>query len=155
MIKLYRARSMLYRRQICKKIFVGNLLTRFTRFTCLHRSDLNIPANFRHEFLRFFHDQQFSRNFTKTLEKPLTSIDICRNFKFENNWVTGFSNYQLFRSIDNWGWGFRPGVAGSSPKHSTVGQGEVAQERSVRRRRPHVPGRSLGGAGRPKLSPEA
>ena len=32
----------------CKKIFVGKLLTRSTRFTCkiLHRSDLNISTNF-------------------------------------------------------------------------------------------------------------
>ena len=26
--------------------------------------------------------------------------------------VTGFPNYQLFRRIDNWGWGFGPEVGG-------------------------------------------
>ena len=51
MIKLYKARSLLYRRQFLQEIFVGKLLARSTWFyMLLHRSDLNIPEEVRPSF---------------------------------------------------------------------------------------------------------
>ena len=56
----------------------------------------------------------FPNNFTEIKTNFLEKLSASPGYlqRFENNWVTGFPNYQLFRRIDNWGWGFRPGVAG-------------------------------------------
>ena len=92
MSKFYRARSLLYRCQILqKKIFVGKLLTRSTRFSAiymlLHRSDLNISETFRHEFWHFFIKFQItssnSYNFRDDLRCNVTKF--CRNFQISQN----------------------------------------------------------------------
>ena len=55
MSKLYRARSLLYRSQILQVNIRWKALDEIYKiYMLLHRSDLNISANFRHEFLRFF-----------------------------------------------------------------------------------------------------
>ena len=54
MSKLYRARSLLYRRQILQENIRWKALDEIYKiYMLLHRSDLNISANVRHFFLRF------------------------------------------------------------------------------------------------------
>ena len=55
MIKLYKARYLLYRRKILQENIRWKALDEIYKiYMLLHRSDLNISANFRREFLRFF-----------------------------------------------------------------------------------------------------
>ena len=41
--------------------------------------------------------------------------------------VTGFPNYQLFRMIDNWGWGLGPEIEGVMLELVPGGPGDVVQ----------------------------
>ena len=55
MIKLYRARSLLYRRQILQVNIRWKALDEIYKiYMPLHRSDLNISENFRQIFSQFF-----------------------------------------------------------------------------------------------------
>ena len=68
MSKLYRARSLLYRRQTLQVNIGWKALDEMYKiYILLHRSDLNISANFRHDFFRFFHNF-FDQLLTKNLE---------------------------------------------------------------------------------------
>ena len=54
MIKLYEARSLLYRRQILQENVRWKALDEIYKiYMLLHRSDLNISENFRQTFCRF------------------------------------------------------------------------------------------------------
>ena len=54
MSKLYRARSLLYRRQILQENIRWKALDEIYKiYMLLHRSDLNISENFRQNFARF------------------------------------------------------------------------------------------------------
>ena len=54
MIKLYRARSLLYRRQILQENIRWKALDEIYKiYMLLHRSDLNISENFRQTFSHF------------------------------------------------------------------------------------------------------
>ena len=60
MIKLYKARSLLYRRQILQENIRWKALDEIYKiYMLLHRSDLNISENFRQTF------SHFSANFCK------------------------------------------------------------------------------------------
>ena len=67
---------------------------------------------------------KFSRNFTKFLQKLPKSPEISKMLGIIG--VTGFPNDQLFRIIDNWGWGFGPEVGGCH-EQTTVGLDVVVQ----------------------------
>ena len=55
MIKLYRARSILYRRQILQENIRWKALDEnYKIYMLLHRSDLNISENFRQTFSYFY-----------------------------------------------------------------------------------------------------
>ena len=55
MIKLYKARSLLYRRQILQQNMRWKALDEIYKiYMLLHRSDLNISENFRQIFKTFF-----------------------------------------------------------------------------------------------------
>ena len=54
MIKLYRARSLLYRRQILQENIRWKAIDKIYKvYMLLHRSDLNISAKFRQTFSHF------------------------------------------------------------------------------------------------------
>ena len=55
MIKLYKARSLLYRREILQETMRWKALDEIYKiYMLLHRSDLNILAKFRQTFFRMF-----------------------------------------------------------------------------------------------------
>ena len=61
------ARSRLYRSRFLQENIRWKALDEIYKiYMLLHRSDLNISANFRHEFLRFFHN--FSNNIVKIVQ---------------------------------------------------------------------------------------
>ena len=61
MIKLYRARSLLYRRNILQEHIRWKALDEIYKiYMLLHRSDINISENFRQTFSHFF-----CKNFAK------------------------------------------------------------------------------------------
>ena len=82
MSKLYRARSLLYRRQILQVNIRWKALDEiYTIYMLLHRSDLNISKNFRQnvshllaKFAKFVIFEFFSLSFAQILMK------FCRNF---------------------------------------------------------------------------
>ena len=82
MSKLYRARSLLYRRQILQQNMRWKALDEIYKiYMLLHRSDLNISENFRQTFSHFFANfakfgifELFSSIFAQILMK------FCRNF---------------------------------------------------------------------------
>ena len=83
MSKLYRARSLLYRRQILQVNIRWKALDEIYKiYMLLHRSDLNISENFRQNFFAFFGKnlqnfvifEFFSLIFAQILMK------FCRNF---------------------------------------------------------------------------
>ena len=83
MSKLYRARSLLYRRQILQVNIRWKALDEIYKiYMLLHRSDLNISENFRQFFFAFFGKklqnfvifELFSLIFAQMLMK------FCRNF---------------------------------------------------------------------------
>ena len=61
MIKLYKARSLLYRRQILQVNIRWKALDKI--YILLHRSDLNISENFRQKISRFLANFAKSRYF--------------------------------------------------------------------------------------------
>ena len=75
MSKLYRARSLLYRRQILQQNIRWKALDEIYKiYMLLHRSDLNILANFRQIF------SHFSANFAKFRHFRIVFIKICSDF---------------------------------------------------------------------------
>ena len=82
MIKLYRSRSLLYRRQIFEETIRWKALDEIYKiYMLLHRSDLNISENFRQKFRIFW--QNFARFvifefFTLIFAQIL--MEFCRNF---------------------------------------------------------------------------
>ena len=70
---------------------------------------------------------EFSRIFTNFNQKLPKSPEISKMLGIIG--VTGFPNYQLFRIIDNWGWGFGPEVGGviskDEPSKMTLPRAEV------------------------------
>ena len=63
MIKLYKARSLLYRRQVLQENFRWKALDEIYKiYMLLHRSDLNISDNFRQNFRIFWHFLNFCKN---------------------------------------------------------------------------------------------
>ena len=82
MSKLYRARSLLYRRQILQVNIRWKALDEIYKiYMLLHRSDLNISENFRQNFRIFWQNLQnfvifefFSLIFAQIL------MTFCRNF---------------------------------------------------------------------------
>ena len=99
MSKLYRARSLLYRRQILQEIIRWKALDEIYKiYMLLHRSDLNISNNFRQTF------SHFSANFAKFVIFELFSLifaqilmKICRNFadNLEESDVEMFRNSEF------------------------------------------------------------
>ena len=97
MSKLYRARSLLYRRQILQENIRWKALDEIYKiYMLLHRSDLNISENFRHFFFAFFGKilqdfldlpffEKSSLHFAQSLMKFCrTFADILENVKFLN-----------------------------------------------------------------------
>ena len=78
MSKLYRARSLLYRRQILQVNIRWKVRNEIYKIhMLLHRSDLNISENFRQTFSHFF--AKICKNrFLKILAQIL--MKFCRNF---------------------------------------------------------------------------
>ena len=82
MIKLYEARSLLYRRQILQENIRWKALDEIYKiYMLLHRSDLNISENvrqtcshIRQNVAKFTHFRKKSLNFAQSLMK------FCRNF---------------------------------------------------------------------------
>ena len=75
MIKLYRARSLLYRRQILQENIRWKALDEIYKiYMLLHRSDLNISENVR----QFF--SHFAAFFAKICYFRILFIDFCSNF---------------------------------------------------------------------------
>ena len=63
MIKLYRIRSLLYRRQILQENIHWKALDEIYKiYMLLHRSDLNISENFRQNFSHFLANFKFLQN---------------------------------------------------------------------------------------------
>ena len=94
MIKLYKARSLLYRRQNLQENIRWKALDEIYKiYMLLHRSDLNISENFRHTFshicsnFQFCKKRYFASNFAQILMKFLK----CRNFNFAN----------IFENVEN------------------------------------------------------
>ena len=119
--------------------------------TPLHRSKFKILAKFRQVFpifseifvefciflsvSSFFAPilMEFSRIFTNFNQKLPKSPEISKMLGIIG--VTGFPNYyQLFRIIDNWGWGFGPEVGdvfcscAGPGKPSSVSSSEMPQQ---------------------------
>ena len=101
MSKLYRARSLLYRRQILQVNIRWKALDEIYKiYMLLHRSDLNISENFRQNILHFFEFvfamfvifEFFSLIFAQILMK------FCRNLAdiLEND-----KNVEIFRNSKN------------------------------------------------------
>ena len=75
MSKLYRARSLLYRRQILQENIRWKALDEIYKiYMLLHRSDLNISENFRQTF------SHFSANFAKFTHVREIVIEFCSEF---------------------------------------------------------------------------
>ena len=79
MIILYKARSLLYRRQILQENIRWKALDEIYKiYMLMHRSDLNISENFRQTF------SHFSANFGKLISKfthfRKKIIDFCQDF---------------------------------------------------------------------------
>ena len=75
MIKLYKARSLLYRRQILQENIRWKALDEIYKiYMLLHRSDLNISENFRQTF------SHFSAKFYKIRDCLILFGDFCSDF---------------------------------------------------------------------------
>ena len=82
MSKLYRARSLLYRRQILQENIRWKALDEIYKiYMLLHRSDLNISENFRQKFSHFLANlQKFIIFELFSLIFALILMKFCRNF---------------------------------------------------------------------------
>ena len=97
MSKLYRARSLLYRRQILQENIRWKALDEIYKiYMLLHRSDLNISENFRQFFFAFFgkHLQEFIIFEFFSLIFAQILMKICRNF------ADILENVAIFRSFE-------------------------------------------------------
>ena len=75
MSKLYRARSLLYRRQILQENIRWKALDEIYKiYMLLHRSDLNISEKIRQTF------SHFQQNFTKIRYFRIIFIKFCSDF---------------------------------------------------------------------------
>ena len=80
MIKLYKARSLLYRRQILQENIRWKALDEIYKiYMLLHRSDLNISENFRQTF------SHFSAKNCKNCYFRILSGDFCCGCDVENS----------------------------------------------------------------------
>ena len=93
MSKLYQARSLLYRRQICKKKIPWKALDEIYKIYMLsHRSGLNISEFFRQTFSHFWQNFANIRYFELfTLIFAQILMKFCRNF------ANSLENVQKFR----------------------------------------------------------
>ena len=83
MSRLYRARSLLYRRQILQENIRRKALDEiYNIYMFLHRSDLNISAKFRQTFLHFLANFFFGsqKAFAKIRYFWILFIDFCSDF---------------------------------------------------------------------------
>ena len=93
MIKLYRARSLLYRRQILQENIRWKALDEIYKiYMLLHRSDLNISENFR-QFFRIFW-QFFLQKFVIFEFFSLIFAQIL--MKFCRNFADNLENVEIF-----------------------------------------------------------
>ena len=93
MIELYKARSLLYRRQILQEKIRWKALDEIYKiYMLLHRSDLNISEKIRQTFSHFLAEfckiYPFSK---KTLNVAQSLLKFCRNF----------ANINIFETIEN------------------------------------------------------
>ena len=91
MSKLYRARSLLYRRQILQVNIRWKALDEIYKiYMLLHRSDLNISAKFREFFSHLF----------KILQKTLFFIEFCSEFDEIFSEFHRFSRKKCFKILN-------------------------------------------------------
>ena len=92
MSKLYRARSLLYRRQILQENIRWKALYEIYKiYMLLHRSDLNISENFRQKFSHFF------ANFAKICYFEFFSLIFAQILmKFCQNFADNLENVEIF-----------------------------------------------------------
>ena len=97
MSKLYRARSLLYRRQILQENIRWKALDEIYKiYMLLHRSDLNISEIFRQTFSHFF-----GKNCKNSFFKNLI-IEFCSDFdeilsEFRRNFVDILENVEILK----------------------------------------------------------
>ena len=94
MSKLYRARSLLYRRQILQENIRWKALDEIYKiYMLLHRSDLNISEKFRQTF------SHFSAKFCKIRYFRIIFGDFCSEMNVCRNFADILENYvEIFRS---------------------------------------------------------
>ena len=93
MSKLYRARSLLYRRQILQENIRWKALDEIYKiYMLLHRSDLNISENFRRCFSHFF-----GKNLQKFFIFEFFSLIFAQILmKFCRNFADNLENVEIF-----------------------------------------------------------
>ena len=96
MSKLYRARSLLYRRQILQENIRWKALDEIYKiYMLLHRSDLNISENFRQTFSHF--SMFFLQNFAKFRFFEIFSLIFAQILmKFCRNFADNLENVEIF-----------------------------------------------------------
>ena len=99
MIKLYKARSLLYRRQILQENIRWKALDEIYKiYMLLHRSDLNISENFRQTFSNFL------AKFCKIRYFRILFIDFCADFdeilsEFRRNFADIVENIEVSQNF--------------------------------------------------------
>ena len=95
MSKLYRARSLLYRRQILQVNIRWKALDEIYKiYMLLHRSDLNISEKFRQTFSHFL------ANLQKIAIFEFFSLIFAQSLmKFSRNFADILENVEIFRSF--------------------------------------------------------
>ena len=107
MSKLYRARSLLYRRQILQENIRWKALDEIYKiYMLLHRSDLNISANVRQTFSHFsanFANMQLDSYSVLLWGRPLSVVILARYLfnessryvhRYANSWPRGDRNFR-------------------------------------------------------------
>ena len=100
MSKLYRVRSLLYRRQILQVSIRWNALDEIYKiYMLLHRSDLNISENFRQTFSQF--SAKFCKNsFKKSSFLNFFSVIFAQILmKFYRNVANILENVEIFQIL--------------------------------------------------------
>ena len=93
MIKLYKARSLLYRRQILQENIRWKALDEIYKiYMLLHRSDLNISDKFRQTF------PHFSANFAKFTHFRKKSFNFAQSLM---NIFRNFANNNILENVEN------------------------------------------------------
>ena len=92
MIKLYKARSLLYRRQILQENIRWKALDEIYKiYMLLHRSDLNISENFRQTFSHFW------QHLLKFVIFEFVSLIFAQMLmKFHRNFADNLENVEIF-----------------------------------------------------------